>query len=308
MAVVHRQRIDWYSKAKRFGNSTVDDIIASGLMRLTKLDHFDYLECSYVLYLLLDFGAHPWSALCEYAPRAQREDFKPCRLWGELNCKVRVLRSMALFEENSVDLKMLHPGARFGTRAGWSVREVPHKYGPCPAEMKAKPVSSGECSCAHEASGSMVYYPPANGLPSFLCQTGHFQDTFHEIHHCKVVPGGLSEEECRQEQKNWTGDDDFFVLYCTGDVRFDVCNLTKCAVVDRSGWAEFYGPFAARALFAATAPPRSGQSFTLVEQDNDPQQAINKRKTIPCEPLGEDQEGVVKALPTAKRHRSPLTL
>lgn len=82
---------------------------------------------------------------------------------------------------------------------------------------------------------------------------------------------------------------------------FDVYNHMKCAVLDRSGWTEFYGPFAARALFAATASQH--EAITLGEEQ-DSNQIASKRKMFQCESLEEGQQGVDNLLPTSKRHES----
>lgn len=212
LSVISQRSIDYYSKARSFGNSTVDDVISSGLMRKIIVNYCDYLECPYVLYLLLDSEAHPWEALSKYAPRQQRADLKPCRLWGELNCKVRVLKSMALSQYDSVELSMLHQGARFGARASWSVLEMPHKYGIRPEEMKAKTVKLNACACDRASGSSVFYYARRNGLPSFVCQRSCFDESFQEIHHCKVVQGELSEEKFRLEREKWAGVDDLHAL------------------------------------------------------------------------------------------------
>ncbi|KAF1785976.1 hypothetical protein GQ600_15251 [Phytophthora cactorum] len=60
----------------------------------------------------------------------------------------------------------------------------------------------------------------------------------------------------RPKRKKAVGDDDLFVLYCTGRVP-DIPDALfhKCAVVDQSCWDEYFGPFAARFAFLANTPP-----------------------------------------------------
>ncbi|KAF1785206.1 hypothetical protein JG687_00001926 [Phytophthora cactorum] len=59
----------------------------------------------------------------------------------------------------------------------------------------------------------------------------------------------------KAEKEKAVGDDDLFVLYCTGRVP-DILDALfhNCAVVDQSCWDEYFGPFVARFAFLAKYP------------------------------------------------------
>lgn len=60
----------------------------------------------------------------------------------------------------------------------------------------------------------------------------------------------LSAAEFQAEKEKAVGDGDHFILFYTGFVSLDIPDalLKHCAIVDRSCWEEYFGPFAARGL------------------------------------------------------------
>ncbi|KAF1313503.1 hypothetical protein FI667_g17297, partial [Globisporangium splendens] len=241
MAVVARRVVD---DSSRFGSSSLDEVMSSGLLRLRNRR----LECPYVLYLLLPpelFG--PWRT---YVPSEKREqeDWKPWQGWEHFNCKVRVLKSMACArEEVPLHWTDLHCGARFGQGCDRVVRELPRTFVCCLEQMttKSNGFSRDECSCGNESR--FLYLPADHESPaSFVCMEDTERGFFHEVHRYKCTDEDLSLKALGEAKSSAAGPEDLFLLYSTGDVSCDVSSLRSFAVVDRSCWQTYYGPFAAR--------------------------------------------------------------
>eukprot|EP00644_Phytophthora_capsici_P001142 jgi/Phyca11/129711/e_gw1.86.23.1 len=244
LAVVARRPVDKYS---RFGKLSLDDVISTGLVRREGR----FLTCPYVLYLLLDTPDSPWSKYKCYSSQETRENAKPWQTWEAFNYKLRALKSVAC--QGKVDWRDIHRGARFGRGCYRVVIEEPRTYSLDVNRKTAKLDGFGEGNifrCKYDPDQQGYFFEDA-----FTGVKDAESRAFHEIHQCKKIKDNLSLEDLLEEKKKAAGPHDLFLLYCTSEVEGDIESLENCAVVDRTCWEKYYGPFAARALYVSTVSP-----------------------------------------------------
>lgn len=131
-------------KSTMFGNATLDQVISAGLIRLRDA----FLQCPYVLYLMLTADGNPWREFDSYVPVDSRQDILPQQAWDEFYSKFRVLKSMAFAPESPLLWGIVHSGARLGSGFDRFVREVPRKVELAPL---------GSCTCDLDSENRFCY-------------------------------------------------------------------------------------------------------------------------------------------------------
>jgi hypothetical protein len=208
---------------------------------------------------VLNRDTYPWGDLNTHIPAQTREDRVPWQNWELFNCKFRVLKSLA-YAGKVVNWMDIHRGARFGANCDRIVEEVARKHVVTKNHLNTR--SSGfsrdHCSCGRDSDNPVFLYQPASGSPSgdsCLCIRDVHYGYFHEVHQYKHIKKDMTWDQFDLEEYKACGVADLFVLFCTSDVPFDLLLAWNCAVVDKSCWNEYYGPFAARAFFIANIQP-----------------------------------------------------
>ncbi|CAI2193459.1 4055_t:CDS:1, partial [Funneliformis geosporum] len=79
----------------------------------------------------------------------------------------------------------------------------------------------------------------------------------NEVHQCKLLKKStINQQDFEKEQLKAAGKQDIFILFTCGESRVNLSNTS--AIIDKSNWENYFGPFAGRAFtYANTEPPNA---------------------------------------------------
>jgi len=251
---------------------TVDHLVSLGLIRWNRGDQV--LSTPYIWLWLLSSASHDnllnrhrFDVYQEQKHLLDDETDTGAQVWPhweEFNAHFRCLKAELLKGQN-LSWRSLHCGAKC-----WLADEKTDDL------VEVKPLKC--VKACHQAStkspmktietmSGQVTISDCNTL--ILCAAGNPSgDAFcgvrlvnspkpvvHEVQQDKCFHTHVSNVKYREEwAKSATPDRDFFILFTTNTS--SVILPPRCAIVDQSCFRAYYGPFAARAFFAALPPPK----------------------------------------------------
>jgi hypothetical protein len=245
------------SRSDVVGGMTVDRIISMGLFRYDK--YSSVLLCPYIFYLLVSLKDFPLEQMVSFKPVEACEEIQPWESWEQFNFRFRVLKSRA-YSDKSIPWTVLHSGARFGRECSIVVHERNLRFSRDTHHFvtKSNSLSFGSCSCGDNTRLGLCTQPAAGSESgdSFICLDSE-QGFLHEVHQYKKTREKITLLKFREERNKAASAHDLFIMFCNGEVDFDLSSEVRSAIVDSSNWTSYYGPFVSRFFFISSCPPPS---------------------------------------------------
>jgi hypothetical protein len=198
--------------------------------------------------------------------------------WEEFNARFRRLKSVIYTGE--VEWRQLHAGAQFGGGADVRVDSTPLKLyklsAQCSTRSSATPPDTRctppntqlrhEMGTATSLEAIMLSASSNEGGDAF-CGLRVGGGVVHEVHQYKHISAVVSQDMLDGEHRKAVGPVDFFLFCTTGESGDGLKLPARTALVDRTRFRAYYGPWGARAFYLgkASAPDVNTASRTELE-------------------------------------------
>jgi hypothetical protein len=236
----------------------IDDIEALGLFTYDESSRM--LNCAFVaLSLASRAGVLPELNIGSYSEldhNRQPDNFAlglQCwQHWEEFNCRFRCLKSDCI--QGSVLFTDIHAGAYFGDGCSVLVESRKLSFQRLYHHRLTKSETKDDLSLEPEK-----FFKSAEGNPSgdafciLKMKSGEFVNEVHQYKHVKSPV--TSDSFADEYEKAASKDTDFFVYFTTSEASDDVQIPFRCALVDKSCWKDYFGPYWARGFYLKVQDP-----------------------------------------------------